>query len=248
MAPTFDTAAGNSVAGPTSLTYSHTCTGTNLILVVDVAFDNMAIGGTRTVSYTKGGLTVNLISQGTQASGGGTAGWIERFLMIAPDTGTHTVSVAITGGSPAHIIAGSTSWAAADQVTGLGPQTVANSGQTGVTSGSIIKSSTTSGNVVLTCVTEGSDALAFTAGTQRYNSALGGSGAAGDVCIASSPSTGSAVTVSWTQNSDWWGALTCEVLAVGAGAAGILPQQSKHRAPAYFTRLNSRNRGGVYSR
>lgn len=32
------------------------------------------------------------------------------------------------------------------------------------------------------------------------------------------------------------------------GGVGILPQQTKHRMPAYFTRLSSRHQGGVYSR
>ena len=113
MAVAFDAVTTGTTTG-TSVTWSHTCTGTNLVLVIDVSFDNIAVSGTRTVSYIKGGSTTNLVSQGTRLSGGTgkTAGFIERFLMIAPDTGAHTVSVAISGATPSEIHAAATSWTA----------------------------------------------------------------------------------------------------------------------------------------
>lgn len=82
MAITFDAAASGAVDTGTSLTFAHTCTGSNLVLWVGVVS-----GATPTVTYNG----VSLTSAGTITSSGGWIGTL--FYLVAPSTGVNNVVI-----------------------------------------------------------------------------------------------------------------------------------------------------------
>jgi hypothetical protein len=71
-----------------------------------------------------------------------------------------------------------------------------------------------------------------------------------DCCPAYKDSTGGAESGTWTYSGSTIGSniLVAAFKLSGAAAVGILPQQSRKRMPAVFTRINTPSRGGVYSR
>ena len=110
----------------------------------------------------------------------------------------------------------------------LSTTNTADSAGVAVTSGSIVIPTTSSSNRAFAVVTAGSGNVAFTAGTQRYSFSGAGSGAATGTGAADIAGTGSNVTISWTQTSDWFGAIGVEIKAGGAAASA--PLQGARRA------------------
>lgn len=89
MAIAFDTAvdAGNATA--TSLTWSHTCTGSNRLLVVDV------VGNTSSdviTGVTYNSVAMTLVAKVSSAAGG-SARWIYQYLLENPASGANSVVV-----------------------------------------------------------------------------------------------------------------------------------------------------------
>lgn len=88
MAIAFDAASSAGVAGNTVLTYSHTCTGSDLALVVEVATNELE----SISSITYNGVALTQIDTEPTASG-----QVFLWLLIGPDTGAHDIVVTRTG-------------------------------------------------------------------------------------------------------------------------------------------------------
>ena len=87
----FDSAAGVYGSGPT-ITWSHTCTGSSLVLVVGIAMRSNSASVTR-VTYNG----VALIQVGTTYVDSSNTGYnLAQFYLASPATGTHTVSVTVS--------------------------------------------------------------------------------------------------------------------------------------------------------
>lgn len=112
------TAITNSSTGATSFSYSHTCTGSNLALIVNITDE---AGGTLTgVTYNGVSMTplVSQIGFGTQSAA------IYLYGMLNPPTGTHTVAMTRSG-TAGQILSGSASYTGVKQ-TGLPDATAKN--------------------------------------------------------------------------------------------------------------------------
>lgn len=107
-------ATGFSV-GPRTVTYSHTCTGSQLILVVWVAlWQDVAGTGTVTAITYNGVALTQAIPSTTSTSMAG-----EMWYLIAPTTGANTLSVTVTGATDGIRVA-SGSFTGVDQTSPLG--------------------------------------------------------------------------------------------------------------------------------
>lgn len=95
MAIAFDTSqSSNNGGGSTTLTFSHTCSGSDRLLVVGVAYPSTSIT-ISSVTYTKGGNVTNLTAIDQQAkSTPDVSGAL--YYMIAPDTGAHNIVITVS--------------------------------------------------------------------------------------------------------------------------------------------------------
>ena len=230
MAVAFDavgpSSAGQSVAGTTTGTsWSHTCTGSNLVLIVQVAGGNTTNLNVTGVTFAATYNGVSMTQIGAISNTGGT-GVVVQFGLIAPATGANTVAVTVastpTGGID--LECGSTSFTGADQVTGWGtPVTASSGGSASLISASI--STTHAGGMCTGAICGGNSIASATSPSvsrwiDNQNSNSGGGEGAG----ATSASTGSAVTMAWAWSSGThvWAFSGVEVLAA-AGAAVAVP-------------------------
>lgn len=117
-AVTYNAVSSGSAAGAASLTFSHTVTGTNVVLYCGVGFEN----STFTMGLTYNGVSMTSIAYINGADGNKT---LEVFRLIAPATGAHNVVVTVTGGTEDFAV-GCISFSAANQTTPEG--TIATDG------------------------------------------------------------------------------------------------------------------------
>lgn len=128
MAIAFDTSANGGFANASTLTWSHTCTGSNLVLFVHVCGDTV---GTDPTGVNVTGVTYNTVAMALIAKVVATGDrWIYLFALIAPATGAHNI---VTSGSSAFTAGLSASYTGVSQ-SGL-PDAFATNTATGVGSG-----------------------------------------------------------------------------------------------------------------
>lgn len=89
MAIAFDATANGTVNPSTSLTFAHTCTGTNLILFVSVISNSGATVSSMTYN------SVAMTQLDTRVDAGGNNG--ELWYLIAPSTGSNNVVINMSG-------------------------------------------------------------------------------------------------------------------------------------------------------
>lgn len=236
MAVAFD-AVGPSSAGAnsatTSLTWAHTITGANTVLIAGCALDAGSDAGF-SMSATYNGVSMTSLS-GPIHSGGLTAGFLQVWGIIAAAGTSHNVVVTAAGGTPAGLSGGSLSFTGAGQTIGaaFGTPVTANPGGTSSTVTAAMASNT-SGNIIAGFGCSGSNFSSATSpSTSRFIGGSGFTAAAGQSAGATSPSTGSSVTMAWTLGgSDAWAEILVEILAVASGtqapaavaaAAGVAP-------------------------
>lgn len=87
MAITFDSSAKNVAS---SATWSHTCTGSNLILIV-----GLAIGQNTNATVTYNGVSMTMVG----SAGISTSYTLQYFYLLNPSTGTNTISCSNLGSS-----------------------------------------------------------------------------------------------------------------------------------------------------
>lgn len=200
MAVVFDAVGPNSggqANGPsvTTINWSHTCTGSNLLLVVGVGVGSTNDASvTTTVKYNN----VSMTSAGKMHSNNGTNGYVELFYLVNPTTGANT-AVVTSNTSVTSLEGGSISFTGVDQTTPVSNATTAAGSGTTPT----VNVSSATGNMVVDAVVNGSP-IASSSQTNRWLNNWSNSSAAGNA--AQSTAAGAAsVTMSYTVTSDWWG-------------------------------------------
>lgn len=184
MAVAFDAASSTSSAAATSLTFSHTCTGSDRALGVGVTLNDTAA---TTVTY-------NSVSM-TQEVAVGTGSPVRLYELENPTTGANNVVVSI--GVEVQVIAGAVSVTGADQTDCVSN----NASATGFSSSPSVAVTSASGELVLAAIS--SAAVTWTAGTgetERWD--LAGGGLAG---WGGTEDGASSVTINPTQSAteDW---------------------------------------------
>lgn len=216
MAVAFDAAStgGGNAPNTTAITWSHTCTGANLVLLVVVALRSDTATGT-TITYNSVALTlVRRLQQGTRGV------TLEVWRLIAPATGANTVSVAAS----ANVVtaAAAISYTGVDQTTPVGTEVTNDAA-----SGNPSISSWNGGNandVAFACATTGLNGAGSTlnvsgAQTQRANKEQ--DNASVYIRLNCADQTGGAsVTSSWTSSDgNAWEAIGVPVKAAAARKA-----------------------------
>src|SRR5689334_27564 len=220
MALAFDavgpSSAGQTATTPTSVTWSHTGTGSNTALVVFVGVgENSGADGTKTIS----GVTYNGVSMtqiGTpKHTNNDTFGYLACYGLVNPATGAHNVVVSFNS-APSTAECGSLSFTGADQttpfatpVTAVGDSATATAAVASNTSGNIIAFGVCAGNTI--------GATPTSPATGRWLANFGFSSAGGCAGAATIPATGSSVTCSWGLTADFWALIAVEVKAASGG-------------------------------
>ncbi len=130
MAITVDaTGDGGQTGGtPASITFNHTCTGSNLALVVCAKMDGASPSTFSAPTVTYNGVSM---TQVTNFAGDSVTGRITTFVLAAPATGTHSV-VITQGTTKGTFLSGiSVSYAGVDQVTPTDTNTNSVNGSSG---------------------------------------------------------------------------------------------------------------------
>lgn len=196
MAVVFD-AVGPDAAGlgasSTTLSWSHTCAGSNLLLTVAVGLGGSDSGVTTTVTYNG----VSMTSAGKAHANNQPQGYTEMFYLVSPAIGTNTVIV--TASASRALTGGSVSFAGVDQVTPVSNVTT-GFGDGGTASVTV---SSATDNMVVSSIASGSEVTA-SANTLQWRNNFSNSFGAGNG--AESSDTGaSSVLMSFSLTSDWWG-------------------------------------------
>lgn len=168
-------------------TYSHTCTGSNLVLVVGAGLDRIGIPSS--ASY-------NAVAMTAQTLVGGIAPYGRQWTLVNPATGAHTVSVSCGGTSSAGgIISVSSSYTGVDQTTPVGTTNTA-------TANNVALSTTYANSYIVDMIIEQSDTDTLVKGASQtllYSLKGGPSGsmANGASSYQATTTTGS-YTMSWS--------------------------------------------------
>lgn len=193
MALAVDAVSTMTGTGVGPFTWSHTCSGSNRVLKVDVMYYE---SGDTISALTYNGVSMTVIPSSTVSNGQYT---VTSYSLVAPATGSNTVSLTFTG-SVFECSAGAISWTGADQSTPLGTAVTA----TGSSTTPSVTASSASGEVVadaLIIVHSGTLSVDGSQ-TQRWNAI----GNAGFTKYAGSTEDGAAsVPMSWSNSTsqDW---------------------------------------------
>jgi hypothetical protein len=201
-------------AGP--LTWSHTVSGTNTLLLVWIGCDDDA---TTVSAVTYGGVAMTKVGA-TIHTNADASGWLMLYKLVGAAAGTATVSVTFSASSI--IEAASMSFNGADQSTGIATPATPTTGFTATATMAV--ASNTNGNIIASAACAGSVFSSATApSTSRFNVVSGaGSNGGGWLAGATSPATGSSVTTAWTISaSDFWAVIAVEVLSAGAATSAL---------------------------
>lgn len=193
-------------------TVSHTCTGSNLALIVSIAMWNNGGTAAGCSGVTYNGTAMTKVTGSGQNSSGGKF-YTEQWYLIAPSTGANNI-VATVGGACDKLGVAGVSFTGADQTNPIDVNTTASGTGSSVTA-SLTTTAASEYLVDAACRLSANTATS-NSGTSVLND--GAVGAAMAVQYASAASSGSN-SMSWTYpaGADEW---AYSVLAVKAAAAG----------------------------
>lgn len=225
MAVAFDavgpSSAGQSLAitvSSSSTSWSHTCTGSNRILIVGIAIGAGLNDGTTALACTYN--SVSMTSLGlVHNNAPDHIGFVQMFGLIAPATGANTVLATWTGAdtNSGSFNAGSLSFTGCDQVTGWGTAQTA-SGQSHTSSVAVTAAT---GDMVTSIAGAGS-AFSSSNQTVRWMANLSGASGGGNG-IGDTAAGAASVTMSQNVSSlDDWGIVAVQIKQA-AGAAASIP-------------------------
>lgn len=202
------TNASGSGAGP--FTWSHTCAGSDRVLVVGISYYD---SGDTVSAITYNSVAMTVVGSSTVSNGQCT---VSLYRLIAPATGSNTVSVTFTG-SVFDFKAGSISFTGADQTTPLGAANTA----TGSSTTPSVNITSATGEIVLDTIAIVHSGTLTVDGSQAEQ--WNGVGGFGFIKGGGSTEDGSTTTtMSWSNSSsqDW--ALTgVSVKPVAAAPSGV---------------------------
>jgi len=202
--------SGSAATHATSISWNHTVSGINRLLVVSVSAGAAAYSGvegaTITASYNGTGMT----SLGTVHTGGWDQAFIQDFYLLNPTTGTHAVSVTVAGSHGEDLEGNSISFKNVNQTTpfqnltfGLTPNVVASSNVAPTTPGNLIFDSISNGSAILT-PNSGVTLQSIT----NLNGLTGG----GNLALSTARGSGT-VTTGYTSIQDDYGLIDFDVVA-----------------------------------
>lgn len=203
MAIAFDAASSGQSESGSSLTFSHTCTGSNLLLLVGVASNST--NGTDVSGVTYNGVAMTLI--GTKASADNET---YLFRLVAPAAGANNVVVSFT--EDRIIRAGAVSVTGVNQATPIGATGNASGSGTDIT---VDVTTDTANSWILDAIASGAGAahtLTVGAGqTSRWDLNGGANNRRGAGSTEPTTTTG-AYTMNWTSSvSHVWATFAAEV-------------------------------------
>ncbi len=204
-------------ASPGSVTWAHVCTGSELVLYVGVFVGTNVHADS---DFTITGVTYNSVSMtqvgSTVHSGGSTTGCIRLYRLIAPATGSNTVSVNYTfvnGTTNDALGGGSVSFTGVNQSTPEQNFTSADSAHSASTPSSVTQASST-GNMILAMVGAG-DALSSPNQTGRWLKNINAFSSDGNSAMQTANGA-SSVNFTWTvAGPDFWGTFSVDIIASG---------------------------------
>jgi len=241
---TFDavgpSSSGATAHNSTSLSWNHTCSGSHRLLVVGVSLSDGSDPGKTITGVTYNG--VALTSSAAVHSGAGTAGYVQLWYLVAPDTGTNSVAVTLsTVGANTDLLGGSVSFDGVDQST---PVQNFNSATGSGTSASLVITSAT-GDMVVDAEANGSNVPVSTK-TVRWSEHVSNGSRAGNAGQSTAAGAAS-VTMGYTTSSDSWGMAGFDIKAAGADITisgmnrlGVAVDQNG------YTVLNAVKAGGAF--
>jgi len=125
MALAFDaTSNSGSQSGVSSFSWSHTCTGTNLVLIVGVGMEDLTDADRVISSITYNGVSLTKIRSDDDTTNNITT---DLWYLINPTTGANTILVTMNAGTISTTLGGAVSFSGADQTSPI----EANTGTTG---------------------------------------------------------------------------------------------------------------------
>lgn len=219
--PAVDSVSTTSSNGSGPFTWSHTCAGSDRLLLLFVAHYHSS-NTISSASYN--GVSMTAVTNGAAVTGSGYLCFITTFYLVAPATGSNTVSVTPSAGLY-DFGACAISLSDVHQTVPLG--TAANA--TGYdTTPTVTVSSATGELVVDGLVIMNSGTLTVGAGqTQRWNTPT----ANAFIRYAGSTESGAAsTTMSWSNtSSQFWATVAIPVKPLGGGGSSIIPIQAYYR-------------------
>ena len=207
MALAVDTATYVAGAGAGPFTWSHTCAGSDRVLLVGISYYD---SGDTVSAITYNSVAMTVVPSSTVSNGQYT---VSFYRLIAPATGSNTVSITFTG-NVFDFKAGSVSFTGADQTTPLGTAVTATGSST---TPSVTVTSATGEIVLDTLVIVHSGTLTVDGSqAQRWN----GTGGFGFIKGGGSTEAGaSSTTMSWSNStSQNWAIVGVPVKPVAAAS------------------------------
>ena len=205
--------AGAGGLGPTSpVTWSHTTSGNNRLLVVGVALGITGGGAAApTVSVSYAGVSMAKFGRLHTISGeddSDTQGFVEIYYLVAPAKGTNTVSVSISNVTNVEIETGSVSFTGVDQ---RHPIEHSNSG-IGVSGAPSISVTSAVGNMVVDILGSGTTITA-SGGSQnnRWLKNVDLQSSAGNGAQSTRSGLAIPVPLSYTTDNDAWGLIALDI-------------------------------------
>lgn len=216
MAIAYDDDSGGVAGSASSLTFSHTCTGSDLLLLVGVSLYNLNGATISSVTYNSVAMTLvdTAVNSSRRAS---------LYRLVAPSTGANDVVITLSA-SEFDIVGGSMSFTGVDQTTPLGTAATANGNSTAP---SVNVSAATDDLVAAILCIEHSGTLSVGAGqTSRYSN-IGG---AGFIKGAGSTEPGAATTtMSWSDTVGGpWGIVGVSIKPKAGTGGGAVPRAIHH--------------------
>jgi hypothetical protein len=202
--------------GASPLTWSHTCSGSDRVLVVGVVLASSADGSINTTCTYNGVSMASVV--GEVHSNATTMGYAEMFVLANPASGANNVAVTITGATVEGLECGSVSFTGADQAT---PVANSNSATGNSANASVVVTSAT-GNMVVDLVACGTS-IGASNQTSRWLLNRNTSTAAGNGAQATADGATS-VTMTRTTPTEFWAAIAADIQAVTAPVdPGVVP-------------------------
>lgn len=197
-------AAGHGGANPSSpITFSHTCSGSNRYLEVDITVgtptapdSDIAITG---VTYN--GVSLTQVPGSLVHSAGSNRGYCVKYYLVAPATGTNTVSISFTNSSPEALDAIACAAKSFNNVNQTAPFSNLVSA-TGTSSAPGVNATSRLGSMVSDVLVDGS-AITSSGKTMRWNNDVNPNSAGGNGAGATADGA-STVRMSYSGSTDDW--------------------------------------------
>jgi hypothetical protein len=115
MALAVDAVSSSENSAQTSLTWAHTCTGSNRLLLVGIVFYRNSNSAIDDVTYN--GVSMDEVPSSTTNNG---EYFVAVYSLVAPATGSNNIVVSMSGSAPFELSAGGISFTDAHQTVPLG--------------------------------------------------------------------------------------------------------------------------------